>query len=87
MPTLAELIRSKYPGKYDDIGDDELEEQTLARYPQYKDLVPEKPSIWQKATEPLTDAPTRFAEMYLNISTLRGALKDLEELVLLISKD
>ena len=38
MPRLADLIRQKYPGAYDDIPDDELEKQILAKYPEYADL-------------------------------------------------
>lgn len=35
---LANLIRSKYPGAYDDLDDATLERQVLAKYPQYADL-------------------------------------------------
>lgn len=42
MPELAEKIRAKYPGKYDSINDDELEQKIVTKYPQYQHLVPEK---------------------------------------------
>ena len=40
MPSLAQLIRDKYPGAYDDLSDADLEKQVVAKYPQYRDLVP-----------------------------------------------
>lgn len=44
MPQLAELIRQKYPGAYDNVDDATLEKQVLAKYPQYRSLVePEQP--------------------------------------------
>ena len=36
--TLAQLIRAKYPGEYDDLSDHDLEEAVLAKYPEYGDL-------------------------------------------------
>lgn len=36
--TLAQLVRSKYPGSYDDMDDATLEKNVLAKYPQYSDL-------------------------------------------------
>src|SRR5579864_2499721 len=36
--TLAQAIRSKYPGSYDDLSDSDLEEKILAKYPQYSDM-------------------------------------------------
>lgn len=36
--TLAQLIKAKYPGKYDDLSDTDLEQRILAKYPQYADL-------------------------------------------------
>lgn len=41
---LAASIRAKYPGAYDDLDDAALEQQVLAKYPQYADLAqPEAP--------------------------------------------
>lgn len=37
-PTLAQAIRSKYPGVYDDMDDPTLESKILAKYPQYSDM-------------------------------------------------
>jgi len=42
MAQLAGLIRSKYPGEYDDLDDDELEQKVVSKYPEYKDLVTPK---------------------------------------------
>lgn len=36
--TLAQMIRAKYPGAYDDMDDATLEQKILAKYPQYSDL-------------------------------------------------
>lgn len=36
--TLAQLIRAKHPGAYDDMDDATLEKNVLAKYPQYSDL-------------------------------------------------
>jgi hypothetical protein len=44
MPGLAALIRSKYPGAYDDLDDAALEQQVLAKYPEYADLAKPAPS-------------------------------------------
>ena len=38
QPTLAQLIRSKYPNEYADMDDATLETKVLAKYPQYADL-------------------------------------------------
>jgi hypothetical protein len=40
MPTLEDLgrdVKSKYPGRYDDLSDAELGHMVIARYPQYSD--------------------------------------------------
>lgn len=39
---LAKLIRSKYPGQYDDMDDISLEKAILAKYPDYADLANEE---------------------------------------------
>lgn len=36
--TLAQMIRAKHPGSYDDMDDVTLEKSVLAKYPQYSDL-------------------------------------------------
>ena len=40
VSAFAALIRTKFPGAYDDLSDDELARKTLAKYPQYADLLP-----------------------------------------------
>lgn len=37
-PTLAQAVRTKYPGVYDDMDDVTLEQKVLAKYPQYADM-------------------------------------------------
>ena len=78
MPdTLAQKWRTKYPGSYDDMDDASLEKAVLDKHPEYQDLatptqetaqdIQEQPkSLWDKATSPLTNAPTRFAESVSN---------------------
>lgn len=36
--TLAQLVKSKYPGAYDDMKDTDLEASVLAKHPEYSDL-------------------------------------------------
>lgn len=36
--TLAQRVRAKYPGQYDDLSDAELETRVLAKHPEYGDL-------------------------------------------------
>jgi hypothetical protein len=36
--TLAQTVRAKYPGAYDDLDDHVLENKILAKYPQYSDI-------------------------------------------------
>jgi hypothetical protein len=36
--TLAQMIRAKYPGTYDDLDDVALEQKVLAKYPEYGDI-------------------------------------------------
>lgn len=44
QPTLAQAIRTKYPGVYDDMDDVTLESKILAKYPQYSDMPRTAPS-------------------------------------------
>jgi hypothetical protein len=39
IPDFANLIRSKNPGAYNDIADNDLAQKVLAKYPQYSDMV------------------------------------------------
>ena len=36
--TLAQKVRAKFPGVYDDLSDSELEQKVIAKYPQYADM-------------------------------------------------
>lgn len=51
--TLAQMIRAKYPGSYDDMNDQQLESSVLSKYPQYGDL-------------PRTQAPAQPAQAGYN---------------------
>lgn len=46
--TLAQRVRAKYPGVYDDLDDYSLEQKVLAKYPQYADI-PRSPAPNQQA--------------------------------------
>src|SRR5271167_4170756 len=46
--TLAQMVRSKYPGAYDDMDDVTLEKNVLAKHPEYSDL-PTTKTATQKA--------------------------------------
>lgn len=59
--TLAQAIRAKYPGAYDDMSDAELERAVLAKYPQYADFpkTPEGPiAKRQEHIGPAPETPT-----------------------------
>lgn len=43
MSILTDKIRTKYPGAYDDMNDQTLEQKILAKYPQYQDLATPQP--------------------------------------------
>ncbi len=70
--TLAQMVRAKYPGAYDDLTDQQLESQVRAKFPgTYDDLpttqvktetppVPQ-PSMWQRAAQSATQALTGIA--------------------------
>lgn len=46
MGDLANKVRAKYPGAYNDMNDQQLEAAVIAKYPQYKDLAaPSQPSL------------------------------------------
>jgi hypothetical protein len=51
MGDLANKIRAKYPGSYDDMDDAALEAKILAKYPQYGDLAKAAPAA-QPAPQP-----------------------------------
>lgn len=64
MPQLADLIRAKYPGVYDDMDDAELEKAVIAKYPQYKDLSTEKPSLIRQGIDKLFTPPDFVKKAY-----------------------
>lgn len=65
MPQLAQLVRDKYPGVYDDLSDQELEAAVKAKYPGvYDDLTKD---------EPPKSAPGRGAALD-SLSTIGGAI-------------
>ena len=75
MGQLAAKIRAKYPGAYDDLSDADLEQKILVKYPQYQDLVEEKP---EEATPPVQQPrmPTMQAEVgQYALEGLKGAAK------------
>jgi hypothetical protein len=39
---LAQLVRARYPGAYDDLDDDTLEQKVIEKYPQYANLAKSK---------------------------------------------
>ncbi len=70
MPTLAELVRAKHPGAYDDLDDAALEKAVLAKYPQYADLAkPAEPSVASRAVDTAKDVGVGFAKGLANTIT------------------
>lgn len=66
MPQLAELWRAKYPGDYDDLDDNELEDKVLAKYPQYQDLAsPREAPPALKVENPEVDKRVKEAKDFL----------------------
>jgi hypothetical protein len=47
-PTLAQLIRAKHPGAYDDLDDQALEESVVAKYPGVYDDLPRTQSATRR---------------------------------------
>jgi hypothetical protein len=47
---FAQRVRSKHPGAYDDISDDDLTQKVIAKYPEYRDMV--APAQTQSADKP-----------------------------------
>ena len=60
--TLAQRVRAKFPGSYDDLDDYTLEQKVLAKYPQYSDL-PQTPSPQEQqvASRPGVPRPSLYA--------------------------
>ena len=56
MGQLAQRIRAKYPGAYDDMDDAALEKAVLAKHPEYADLAqPEQPKAQAQPEQPQGD--------------------------------
>ena len=56
MPdTLAQKIRAKYPGVYDDLSDTDLEAKVTAKYPGVYDDIPKTPPTFSAANEKDTE--------------------------------
>lgn len=52
--TIAQRVRAKYPGEYDDLSDIELERKVLAKFPEYDDLPKTEPTLTQERQAPGT---------------------------------
>lgn len=67
--TLAQLVRAKYPGAYDDLSDQQLESAVLAKFPGVYDDLPRSGSQASPEPPPTQPAPVakhpyaRFGEM------------------------
>jgi len=59
--TLAQMIRAKHPGAYDDMDDATLERAVLAKYPQYADL-PRTAAAPSEADQAAALAPSTIAQ-------------------------
>src|SRR6187431_2285420 len=67
---LATRWRTKYPGDYDDLTDDELESKIAAKYPgDYDDLIPskvttqiEQPGLLKRTWDRANTAPTGITD-------------------------
>jgi hypothetical protein len=69
--TLSQLIRAKFPGAYDDMDDSTLEQNVLAKHPEYSDL-PRTPAQTSQQVaaaagpaQKLSPAPQRFTMPWL----------------------
>src|SRR5262245_10840655 len=66
MPqTLAQRVRAKYPGAYDDLSDAQLEQSVRAKYPGVYDDLP------SSGTAPPTGAPSALD---LGVETIGGVI-------------
>lgn len=55
--TLAQLVKAKYPGSYDDMDDAALEKAVLAKHPEYSDLPRTRPTEAQQVQAGLPGIP------------------------------
>lgn len=77
--TIAQRVRAKYPGVYDDLNDQQLESAVLAKHPEYKDLprTPSSPPAREKDIGDWIeqDLPKGVANLYTGIA--KGAANTL----------
>ena len=78
--TLAQLIRSKNPGVYDDMDDTTLEKNVLAKYPQYSDLprtqiqkTPQQLAASAGPAQNLSPAPKTFSLPWFKQKAINAA--------------
>jgi hypothetical protein len=81
---LGAKVKSKYQGKYDDIPDDELGKRTLAKYPEYADMVGDEGGIEDarlhrlKSIFPKTEVERGgTSPMDVALSTIEGTGRDI----------
>lgn len=62
---LVTQMRSKFPGAYDDLSDQDLESKVLAKYPQYKDMASSKDTYTEAgaAANPPVEKPQSVAHV------------------------
>ena len=71
--TLAQKVRAKFPGVYDDLSDSELEQKVIAKYPQYADMqgtpapnagANQQPSFAERLVSSYNPGATEFADKH-----------------------
>ena len=68
--TLAQMVRAKYPGAYDDLSDQDLEKAVKAKYPgTYDDL----PTTNSKQTATAPSGPPKHPLAEFGAGVLKGA--------------
>lgn len=77
---LARMVRSKYPGAYDDLSDEQLEKAVTAKFPGVYDDLLEKPKPAQTQAPTAQESrgwlsPTRGAEDFPVYNMVKGAAK------------
>lgn len=75
--TLAQRIRTKYPGTYDDIDDAELEQRVIAKYPGTYDDIPRTKQATTTTTETPRHPLAQFGDLATSVGS--GLLKQVGE--------